>query len=136
MEHQTGNPSDRRAHARFPLKPMYTGIEVKAATADGQPLEGHAYDISRGGVSFELDDAIEPGTPVYLKLTLPEWLLGLVEGDADLSSVRIRGTVVWTDDDGVPGPVRMAATFHSFISESEQELFLKTLKGHRYALVA
>ena len=87
MQSQTGNPSDRRADTRFPLRPMYSGIEVKLTGEDAQVYEGHAYDISRGGVNFELDQAIEPGTPIFLKLTLPEWLLGLVEGDSDLTSV-------------------------------------------------
>lgn len=136
MQSQTGNPSDRRADTRFPLKPMYSGIEVKLPGDDTQVFEGHAYDISRGGVNFELDQAIEPGTPIFLKLTLPEWLLGLVDGDSDLTSVQIRGTVVWKDDDGVPGPVRMAATFQSFGSIAERDLFLETLKGHQYAVAA
>ena len=136
MHEQTGNPSDRRSDTRFPLKPMYSGIEVKLTGADDTPYEGHAYDISRSGVNFELDQAIEPGTQVYLKLTLPEWLLGLVDGESDLTSVQIRGTVVWQDDDGVPGPVRMAATFQSFGTSAERDLFLRTLKGHRYAVAA
>ncbi|QKK09131.1 MAG: PilZ domain-containing protein [Planctomycetota bacterium] len=136
MHEYTGNPSDRRADTRFPLKPMYSGIEVKLTGEDQPVFEGHAYDISRSGVNFELDQAIQPGTPICLKLTLPEWLLGLVDGDTDLTSVQIRGTVVWQDDDGVPGPVRMAATFQSFNSVSERDLFLETLKSHRYAVAA
>ncbi|MDQ7014153.1 MAG: PilZ domain-containing protein [Planctomycetota bacterium] len=137
MQELTGNPSDRRADTRFPLKPMYSGIEVKlTGEEEAAPFEGHAYDISRGGVNFELDQAIEPGTPIYLKLTLPEWLLGLVDGSADLTSVQIKGTVVWKDDDGVPGPVRMAATFQSFGTIAERELFLRTLKSHQYAVAA
>lgn len=135
MQEHTGKPSDRRADIRFPLRPMYSGIEVKLTDGDAA-YEGHAYDISRGGVNFELDQAIEPGTPIYLKLTLPEWLLGLVDGSEDLSSVQIRGTVVWKDDDGVPGPVRMAATFQSFGTNAERDLFLRTLKGHKYAVAA
>lgn len=138
MQEQGGDPSDRRAHTRFPLKPMYSGIEVKLASSaeNSEPYEGHAYDISRGGVSFELDDIIEPGTPILLRLTLPEWLLGLVEGEEDLTSVQVRGTVVWADNDGVNGPVRMAATFHAFGSDAERELFLRTLKSRRHAIAA
>jgi hypothetical protein len=136
MHDDTGNPSDRRSDTRFPLKPMYSGIEVKLTGEGDTTYEGHAYDISRSGVNFELDQAIEPGTRIYLKLTLPEWLLGLVDGHSDLTSVQIRGTVVWQDDDGVPGPVRMAATFQSFGTTAERELFLRTLKGHRYAVAA
>lgn len=136
MQELTGNPSDRRAHTRYALRPMYSGIEVKLDALATEPLHGHAYDISRGGVCFELDDRIEPGTPVLLKLTLPEWLLGLTDGESDLTSVQVKGTVVWNDDDGVPGPVRMAAVFTSFETMAERELFLRTLKGHRYAIAA
>lgn len=136
MEELRTKPSDRRAHARFALRPMYSAIEVKLA-ADGAPgLSGHAYDISRGGVSFELDHAIEPGTPVFISLSLPEWLQGLTDGESDSVSVHVQGTVVWTDDDGVRGPVRMAAVFTSFASAGEYDLLDRTLKVRRYAPAA
>jgi hypothetical protein len=115
---------------------MYSAIEVKLASDAREAMAGHAYDISRGGVSFELDRAIEPGTPVYLKLSLPEWLQGLADGESDTVSVHVRGTVVWTDDDGVAGPVRMAAAFTSFESVGEYALLDQTLKVRRYAPAA
>lgn len=136
MEEHLGNPSDRRAHTRFALRPMYSAMEVKMTSDACETMEGHAYDISRGGVCFELDQRIENGTPVYMKLSLPEWLLGLTDGQTDLTSVHVKGTVVWNDDDGIPGPVRMAAVFTSFDTVAERELFLRTLKGHRYAIAA
>jgi hypothetical protein len=115
---------------------MYSAIEVKLASDSQDGMAGHAYDISRGGVSFELDHAIEPGTPVYLRLSLPEWLQGLADGDNDRTSVHVRGTVVWVDDDGVPGPVRMAAAFTSFDSVGEFDLLDRTLTVRRYASAA
>lgn len=136
MEELTGKPSDRRTHTRFALRPMYSAMEVKLPSDVAQAFEGHAYDISRGGVCFELDSRIEPGTPVLMKLTLPEWLLGLTDGETDLTSVQVKGTVVWNDDDDVPGPVRMAAVFTSFGTSAERDLFLRTLKGHRFAVAA
>ena len=131
MSQITGKPSDRRAHERFALKPMYSAIEVKLDAETAAGLQGHAYDISRGGVSFELDEGIEPGTPVLVKLTLPEWLLGLTDGQDDDAAVHVRGTVVWNDDDDVPGPVRMAVVFTAFETVGGRELFLRTLKGSR-----
>ncbi|MBK7405963.1 MAG: PilZ domain-containing protein [Phycisphaerales bacterium] len=136
MQELKGKPSDRRAHTRFALKPMYSAIAVKLAVDGAAELEGHAYDISRGGVCFELDDAIESGTPIWMRLTLPEWLQGLADGHTDLTSVHVRGTVIWTDDDDAPGPVRMAAVFTSFGSVAERELFLRSLSGRRYAEAA
>lgn len=130
MEELRGKPSDRRAHTRFALRPMYSAVEVKLSPDGTEALAGHAYDISRGGVCFELDRWLDPGTPVRLTLTLPEWLRGLSDGEADGASVSVQGTVVWADDDEVPGPVRMAAVFTSFDSVAERELFLRTLHGH------
>jgi hypothetical protein len=115
---------------------MYSAMEVKLRSETEDALEGHIYDISRGGVCFELDGRIENGTPIFMKLSLPEWLLGLADGETDLTSVHVKGTVVWNDDDEVPGPVRMAAVFTSFDTIAERDLFLRTLKGHRFALAA
>ncbi len=136
MEEITGKYSDRRAYTRYALRPMYSAMEVKLASDAPESFEGHAYDISRGGVCFELDSHIEPGTPIEMKMTLPEWLLGLTDGETDLTSVHVKGTVVWNDDDDAPGPVRMAAVFTTFGTVAERELFLRTLKGHRYAVAA
>ncbi|MCC7388687.1 MAG: PilZ domain-containing protein [Phycisphaerales bacterium] len=136
MQELTGNPSDRRAHTRYALKPMYSAIEVKLDADLGEGMHGHAYDISRGGVCFELDFPVEPGTPVLMRLSLPEWLLGLTDGHADLTSVQVKGTVVWNDDDGARGPVRMAAVFTAFDTSAERDLFLRTLKQHNYSIAA
>lgn len=136
MQELKGKPSDRRAHTRFALRPMYSAIAVKPTADATAELDGHAYDISRGGVCFELDSCIEPGTPVWMRLMLPEWLQGLTDGQADLASVHVRGTVVWVDDDDAPGPVRMAAVFTSFGTIAERELFLRSLKGRQVAQAA
>jgi len=136
VDERRDRPSDRRAHARFALRPMYSAIEVKLAPDGGEGVLGHAYDISRGGVSFELDRAIEPGTPVYLRLSLPEWLRGYADGSDDRASVHVQGTVVWTDDDGVPGPVRMAAVFTTFETVGDNDLLDRTLTVRRHAAAA
>lgn len=118
------------------LRPMYTAITVSTSPDDPAPLEGHAYDISRGGLSFELDRGLEPGTPVHMRLTLPEWLRELADGEGDEAGVRIRGTIVWMDDDDAPGPVRMAVVFTSFETMAERDLFFRTLGGHRTPVAA
>lgn len=121
-------PINRRRHERFETLPMYTAIE--AVTPDGRVLEGHAYDVSEGGVRFELDEAISPGTPVTLRLTLPRWLPAPID-DADAiiepKPVEVLGDVRWTDDDEVRGPVRMAASFTAFLDAAARERLLHTL---------
>jgi hypothetical protein len=136
VEELQGKASDRRVHTRFELRPMYSAIRVRLTPDSAEEMEGHAYDISRGGLCFELDDALPPGTPIQMHLTLPEWLMGLADGEDDDAGVRARGTVVWTDDDGARGPVRMAAVFTSFESVGERELFCKTLNDRTPSVAA
>lgn len=115
---------------------MYTAISVRTPDGVGVEREGHAYDISRGGVCFELDEAIEAGTPVEIRLTLPEWLRELSDGQAERGAgVLLRGTVVWADS-FEPGPVRMAAVFTSFENVAGRERFIRTLDNHSFAAAA
>ena len=121
-------PINRRRHERFATLPMYTSI---SATPLGQPpLEGHAYDISEAGIRFELDRALPPGSPVTLTIDLPRWLPNPIDNDAPLiepKPVEVNASVIWIDDDGVPGPVRMAATFTNFATPLDRERLLDTL---------
>lgn len=123
--------TNRRRHERFATLPMYTGVEVKIAGAD-RALAGHAYDIAEGGAQFELDEALPPGTPVTLRVNLPRWLPRSLSPDAITlddgpPSVEVMGRIVWTDNDGVPGPVRMAAAFTSFADAADRHRLIDTL---------
>ena len=62
---------ERRTQPRFSLPIGYTPIAIRMPEDKFFTLEGHAYDISRGGVQFELDRPLEPGTRVALKIELP-----------------------------------------------------------------
>lgn len=99
---------------------MYTAVAVDDSAHPGTVLEGHAYDISEGGIRFELDRAIEPGTAVTLRIALPAWLAGGGRG-SEPAPVEVLANVVWIDDDGVPGPVRMAAAFTSFSDAADRD---------------
>jgi hypothetical protein len=91
---------------------MYTPVSVRLLDDDSFALEGHAYDVSEGGCQFDLDRAIEPGTPVAMQITLP---IGL--GPRDIGpgrSVFVFGNIIWLDDDDCAGPVRMAIAFTRF----------------------
>ena len=118
------NSQNRRRFERFALRPMYSAVTVRPH-AGGETLEGHAYDVSEGGLRFELDSAIEPGTAVEITLLLPA-----------AEPIEVRANVIWADDDGVPGPVRMAAAFTAFAGAAHRERLLRQISAGRYARAA
>lgn len=114
--------AERRQFERIALKPMYTPVRVRIGETASW-LEGHAYDVSEGGVQLELDAPIVPGTPVAVRITFPRSNGG---EERDVSAV---GNVVWTDDDGVDGPVRMAVVFSGFTEQDGRERLRRTLEA-------
>lgn len=120
----SGRIINRRRHERFSLPPMYTAVTVQVVGEPKIRLEGHCYDISEGGVQFELDDALPHGTPVQLSIELPR------SGD-DVDprrEIRVVGNVVWKDE-SEPGPVRMAATFSRFAASEDKDRLFKHISG-------
>jgi hypothetical protein len=117
--------SNRRQHERYQVAPMYTHVEVKVAGAC-EPFAGHSYDVSEGGVQIELDDMIDPGTPVSLELVLP-YAGGVRVPDAE-RIIRVTGNVVWADD-SEPGPVRLAVAFTRFASEMDRARLINQLNS-------
>lgn len=117
--------ADRRTHARYELPSMYTTVTV--VNADGELQGGgHAYDLSEGGMRFELLDALEPGSTVNLRLDLP---------GSGQQCVLARCNILWIEEEDLehPGPVRMACSFVSVDDESK----LAALLGRgRYHLAA
>lgn len=106
---------NRRMFERYPLPAMYTALSAKAPGAGRFTLAGHAYDISEGGVQFELDRGLEPGTPVVLRIDLPRSF----GSSADERPVVVHGNVVWKDE-SEPGPVRMAVAFTRFARKADE----------------
>lgn len=122
---------NRRRHERFGVRPMYAAISVRLRSDPGVDHAGHAYDVSEGGVRFELDAPIPAGTPVDLAVDLPGPVSG---GDR---TVHASGNVVWVSmDPDEPGPVRMAAAFTAFASRRDRDLLLGHLSSGRYARAA
>ncbi|QYK46942.1 MAG: PilZ domain-containing protein [Phycisphaeraceae bacterium] len=123
----TINGENRRTFERFSVSPAYTEVKVRVP---GEPtlLEGHAYDISEGGVRMELDRAIEPGTSIVLEVKLPP---GNAKG-APVEEVLARGTVMWADDDGVPGPVFMGVLFDEFATNVDRDRLLGRFASGAY----
>lgn len=117
---------NRRRYERFATAPMYTPVSVRAP--GGFEQAGHVYDVSEGGVRFELDAALPPGTPIELAVSLP----GPVA-----STVEAAGHVVWTAIDPLePGPVRMAAAFTRFASLADRVRLIERLASGRYSRAA
>lgn len=124
---------DRRRFQRFTLPPMYSRITVRPPDSAEYELEGHAYDISEGGIRFELDEALAPGTQVAVRLDLPH---NAVERRSERRSVFAFANIVWKEDDDEPGPVRLAAVFTRFASPEDQDLLRRRLISGRYAAAA
>ena len=109
---------NRRGHERFTLPPMHSGVTVVRAGDDvGEEMTGHAYDVSEGGIRFELDQALEPGESVTLGLDLP--------GDG---TVGVSGRVVWlTQGEDDPGPRRMALAIDSYVTDGDRVRLVRYL---------
>ncbi|MCC6659465.1 MAG: PilZ domain-containing protein [Phycisphaerales bacterium] len=123
---------NRRGHERFAMHPMYTPVRVRLAPDSAVDLEGHAYDISEGGVRFELDEAIAPGTPLTMRIAVPAG-----SGNLAPQAVCVRANVVWLDNDpDEPGPVRMAAVFTRFDNPADRGRLLAQLSRGGFARAA
>jgi hypothetical protein len=112
---EPNDPANRRQAERVGLPAGYTPVALRTLDLDRHVLEGHAYDLSVGGVMFELDKGIAPGTPVSVRIDLPRSVLDTGPG----RSVFVFGNVVWLDD-SEPGPVRMAVAFSRFARAGDE----------------
>lgn len=126
---------DRRQFPRYILPSMYTAVEVRPIDAERFQWKGHAYDISRGGMRFELDRPIEPGSKIAVRLQLP--------GAQNLPPSERRpvyafANVVWIEEDDLAsgGPVRMACVFSRFVMPGDEERLLRRISSGRYSLAA
>ncbi|MBL8875344.1 MAG: PilZ domain-containing protein [Phycisphaerae bacterium] len=129
------NAINRRRFERFALQPMYTPVCVREIDGDASPLEGHAYDVSEGGIRFELDRAVAKGARVTMQITLPTGQGTIESTQGGERSVIVFGNVVWQDD-SEPGPVRMALAITSFARLGDRERLLKSLGSGRYLRAA
>jgi len=105
--------TEQRRHPRVPLPAGYAPVRVHLTTpesADPIIREGHAYDVSRSGVRFELDQPLHRDQPVILELQLP---------GPDGPTVRAGGRVVRHHDPDEVGPIRMAVQFDRFETPAE-----------------
>ncbi len=127
--------NNRRQHDRYLLPSMYTEVAVRLLDEERFGHEGHAYDISKGGLRFELDRAIQPGTRIGLRITLPGASSLRV---SERKPVFAMGNVVWLHEDDLehPGPVRMACVFSNFCQPGDEERLLRRLHSGQFSLAA
>ncbi len=126
---------DRRQHTRYVLPSMYTTVEVRPLDSEKFQWQGHAYDISEGGMRFELDHAVEPGTKIAMRLQLPGAdRLALTER----RPVYVFANVVWVEQDDLEhsGPVRMACVFTRFVMPGDRDRLQGRLTSGRYSRAA
>ncbi len=108
---------NRRAIDRFRLHPMYTRVVVFRAVTD-VPMEGHAYDISLGGMRYELDEALPPGTHIDLEIQFP----------GTTTPIRGSGQVVRVfDHSDDPGPRRQAVRLDRFSTELDRQTLARLI---------
>lgn len=106
-------PSDSRTQPRMKLPAMYTVLRAKPLQDKSYCWTGHIYDLSVSGMRFELDNAVQPGTAVCVRATLP--------GTRHVT-IQAQGRIVRIHDDE-PGPSRMAMAFEFFpVATDRQKL--------------
>lgn len=129
------NPIDRREHARFRVNPGYTPVRVRVHPDETYTLDGHIYDISEGGVCFEIDRPVESGSRVSLQIELPGHLFDTGRDIGPGRAVFVTGNVVWCDLDE-PGASRMAVAVTRYDRAGDRERLIRAMTAGRYLRAA
>jgi len=125
--------AERRQHTRFALQPMYSRVVVQPLDEHRTLLEGHAYDLSEGGVRFELDEPLAPGSRIAIRIDLPH---SSAERSTERRTIFAFANVVWVDDDDPLGPAGMAAVFTQFARSDDASMLRRRLYSGRYLMAA
>ena len=120
--------ADSRQFARLRLPAMYTLVRVRPIGDERFSWTGYIYDISEGGMRFELDTPLDPGTSIEVRAMLP---------GANHMTFEAAGQVVRLhDDDEIPGPARMGMTFDHFALEEDRSRLADYIGGGAPRLAA
>lgn len=112
MTESTHTSRDQRQHPRIKVPAMYTLIRARVQGSNRYNWTGHIYDVSLGGVRFELDMPIDVGTQLELR--------GMLPGSGH-TTFRATGKVVRIHSDPrEPGPAIMALQFQAFQSPMDR----------------
>jgi len=122
--------TNRREFERFQTPPGYTPVSIRALDPQTTDLDGHVYDVSEGGIQFEIDQMLEVGTPIVIELKLPAAF------GPESETVRATGAVIWSDNDEIDGPVRIAARFTGFARLDDRQRLIEGLVRRRFTRAA
>ena len=117
--------TNRRRFERFSLPAAYTEVKVSPSGDDERWLFGHAYDVSEGGLRLELDEQIEPGSAIRVRISLPRGTAHIDDPQDLLCEIEAEGHIVWQDQDEPGGPVSLAATFTRFCASGDRERLIR-----------
>lgn len=102
-----------RSQPSLKLPAMYTLLRARPTGSKRYCWTGHIYDISADGMRFELDQVLEPRTPLEVRGMLP---------GAKHITFRATGHITCLHEkDRQVGPFRMAMTFESFSHEIDRQ---------------
>jgi len=122
---------NRRATERFAVLPAYTPCRIRVQSEEQYRYDGHVHDLSEGGVRFEADMPIEPGTPVAIQIALPERVTDTII-DGPGRDVFLLGNLVWCSMDE-PGPAMMAVAITRFARAGDRERLIRRLISGGFA---
>lgn len=123
---------NRRTTERFAVLPAYTPCRIRLQSEEIFRYDGHVHDLSEGGVRFESDIPIEPGTPVALQIALPERVSDFTVIDGPGRDVFMLGNVVWCSIDE-PGPALMAVATTRFARAGDRDRLIRRLLAGGFA---
>lgn len=108
----TAQASELREHPRIKVPAMYTLVRARVVGSTKYTWTGHVYDVSLGGIRFELDMPVEVGTQLELRAMLP---------GSDHTTFRVVGRVARIHSDvDEPGPAVMGLKFEAFRSPMDR----------------
>ena len=121
MSHSSESGIEQRRTRRLTLQAMYTSVRVRVHGGRLFDQTGHIYDVSTGGMRFELDRSVEPGSRVDVQATLP---------GAKPTRINLSGHVVRFHEPGESGPVRMGMVFDGAIRSADRRRLADYLYAH------
>lgn len=103
---------DQRQHPRIKVPAMYTLIRARVQGSTRYNWTGHIYDVSLGGVRFELDMPIEVGTELEIR--------GMLPGSGHTTFRAVGRVARVHTEEGDHGPAIMGLQFESFQSPMDR----------------
>ncbi len=115
------DPINHRRHPRLGLTAPYTHVRARRPGDRRFTFSGHVYDISRTGMRLELDEGLDRGTELAVRVQLP----GRFSSSFEASVLVVRQH----DEDDAVGPVRMGVIFDQFASSEDEQRLLDYLRS-------